>query len=77
MLVTALTSLSLYLRTRLWLFLSSADLILVLLPETVANWEEVPASLLVELPHVCLLTRVLGIRFIDKMHQEEPKKKKK
>lgn len=76
MLVTALTSLSLYLRTRLWLFLSSADLILVLLPETVANREEVPASLLVELPHVCLLTRVLGIRFIDKMHQEEPKKKK-
>lgn len=33
------------------------QLVLVLLPETVSSWEEVPASLLVHLPHIGLLQR--------------------
>jgi hypothetical protein len=51
--------------------LTSSDFILILLPETVTNREEVPTSLLIHVPNVCLLTSVLRVRFIDKMHKEE------
>jgi hypothetical protein len=58
------------------LLLSTAatQLVFVLLPEAVTDWEEVPAALLVHVPHVRLLTRVLCVRLIDQVHQEEPKK---
>lgn len=48
------------------------ELVLVLLPEAVANGVEVPAAPLVHFPHVRLLARVLRVRFVDQMHQEEP-----
>ena len=43
----------------------------VLLSETVANGEEIPAALLIELPDECLLTGELGLVLVDQMHQEE------
>lgn len=48
------------------------SLILVLFPEAVPDWEEVPAALLVELPHVRLLARVLGVGLVNQVHQEKP-----
>lgn len=48
------------------------SLVLVLFPEAVPDWEEVPAALLVELPHVRLLARVLGVGLVDQVHQEKP-----
>ena len=35
-----------------------AQLVLVLFPEAVSGWEEVPASLLVHLPHIRLLREI-------------------
>lgn len=48
------------------------SLVLVLFPEAVPDWEEVPAALLVELPHIRLLARVLSVGLVDQMHQEKP-----
>ena len=45
---------------------------IILLPEAVTNRKEVPAPLLIHVPYVCLLTSVLRVWFVDKMHQEEP-----
>lgn len=47
------------------------QLVLVLLTETVSSREEVPASLLVHLPHIGLLTRVLSLVLVDQVHEEE------
>lgn len=44
----------------------------MLLDEAVPYREEVPAALLVELPHVGLLARVLCVRLVDQVHDEEP-----
>lgn len=44
---------------------TAAQFVLVLFPEAVTNREEVPASLLVHVPHVRFLTGVLGVRFVD------------
>jgi len=56
------------------LLLSTAatQLVFILLPEAVTHWEEVPAALLVHVPHIRLLTCVLRVRLIDQVHQEEP-----
>jgi len=56
---------------------ASSQFIFVLLSEAVTDREEVPASLLVHVPHVRLLTRVLRVRFVDQVHQEEPASKNK
>jgi hypothetical protein len=45
---------------------------IILLPEAVTNREEVPAPLLIHVPYIRLLTGVLRVWFVDKMHQEEP-----
>lgn len=50
---------------------SLSQLILILLPEAVTGREEVPASLLVHLPHVRLLSCMFCFIFIDEIHQEE------
>lgn len=44
----------------------------MLLDEAVPYREEVPAALLVELPDVGLLARVLCVRLVDQVHDEEP-----
>lgn len=44
---------------------TAAQFVLILFPEAVTNREEVPASLLVHVPHVRFLTGVLRVRFID------------
>lgn len=51
---------------------AAAEFLFVLLPETVSHGEEVPTPLLVHVPHVGLLTRVLRVRFVDQVHEEEP-----
>lgn len=51
---------------------ASTELIFILLAETVSDGEEVPATLLVHIPDVRFLTRVLSVRFVDQVHQEEP-----
>jgi len=56
-----------------WLTFSSAQFVFVLLTETVTNREEIPATLLVHIPHVRFLACILCVRFIDQMHEEEPK----
>merc|ERR1711997_423065 len=50
---------------------SSAQLGLVLFPETVACRERVPAPPLVHVPHVGLLPRVVALVLVDEVHQEE------
>lgn len=37
--------------------LALAQLVLILFPETVSSWKEIPASLLIHLPHIWLLWR--------------------
>ena len=44
---------------------TSAQLILILLSEAIASWKEVPASLLVHVPDVCLLTSILRLILIN------------
>ena len=56
----------------LLLALSSAQFGFVLFAEAVSNWEEIPATLLIHIPDIRLLTRVLCIGFVNQMHQEEP-----
>lgn len=48
------------------------ELLLVLFPEAVTDREEVPAPLLVHVPHVRLLASVFSLILIDQVHQEEP-----
>lgn len=45
------------LRTGWWagISLALAQLVLILFPETVSSWKEIPASLLIHLPHIRLL----------------------
>jgi len=52
--------------------LGISGLLFRLFAETITNREEVPASLLVHVPNIRFLSRVLRVRFIDEMHDEEP-----
>ena len=56
---------------RPFLSTSTTELALVLLPETVAGREEVPAPLLVHVPHERLLPGVVALVLVDEVHQEE------
>lgn len=51
---------------------TTTQLLFILFAETVTNWEEVPASLLIHVPNIGFLTCVFCIWLIDQMHQEEP-----
>jgi hypothetical protein len=42
-----------------------------LFSKAVSHWEKVPASLLIHIPNVCLLTGIFRIGLIDQVHQEE------
>ncbi len=48
-----------------------SEFFLVLLPETVAQREEVEVPLLVQIPHIGLLSRVLRLVLVDQVHQEK------
>lgn len=54
-----------------YLAAATAKFIFILFPETVTNWEEVPATLLVHVPNKRFLTSVFCVGFVDQMHQEE------
>lgn len=51
---------------------TSTEFIFILFAEAVTDREEVPASLLIHIPHICFLTCILCIWFVDQMHQEKP-----
>lgn len=58
----------------MFLVLTRNELVFVLLSEAIASGEKVPTSILVHVPDMGFLTRVLGLVFVDEIHQEEPSK---
>jgi hypothetical protein len=50
---------------------TTAQFVLILFPETIADREKVPTPLLVHVPHKSLLACILRVRLVDQMHQEE------
>ena len=46
-----------------------------MLSEALTHREEIPTSLRIHVPHVCLLARIFSVRLVDQMHEEKPGRK--